>query len=392
MNCMPAHLWPSLPQPAPKPKPAPKPAAAPAAAAGASALARTLIDPPPKRPDGRQQKGGRAPLPALLGQHASSACCCCLRAATLPSCVRSRTPPHLLSSPTLSTLPLYAAKKLPQAAQIKQQPHQLVPEATAAAAAAAGVQQFAFDQPSPDDVVLAAQQKKGPVATLRPYNPLQQQAQQQRQAQQGAAGAALTDGMQGLSVGGGSAAEPANAGPQQQQQQKQQQQQQARRRPLSEYRPEPELAAECERAAAAEAGAGGKPRLHLVVLGHVDAGKSTLMGRMLYELGLISDKTVHKTQVGLPFLCECCLREQRLAGVDGSALGAWGVGEFVCSQGRCGSSNPLDEPFSTKGRRVPVLSPACVPAPCSARRRPRAKAPLPGPGCWTSGPRSAPGV
>ena len=29
----------------------------------------------------------------------------------------------------------------------------------------------------------------------------------------------------------------------------------------------------------------GKTKLHLVVLGHVDAGKSTLMGRLLHELG-----------------------------------------------------------------------------------------------------------
>jgi elongation factor 1 alpha-like protein len=68
------------------------------------------------------------------------------------------------------------------------------------------------------------------------------------------------------------------------------------RRPLSEYQPDAELAAACRAAATAEASGGGKPRLHLVVLGHVDAGKSTLMGRMLYELGLVTDKAVHKTQ------------------------------------------------------------------------------------------------
>ncbi|KAJ9124151.1 hypothetical protein QFC22_000948 [Naganishia vaughanmartiniae] len=33
-----------------------------------------------------------------------------------------------------------------------------------------------------------------------------------------------------------------------------------------------------------------KKRVSLVVVGHVDAGKSTLMGRMLYELGELSDK------------------------------------------------------------------------------------------------------
>jgi elongation factor 1 alpha-like protein len=36
--------------------------------------------------------------------------------------------------------------------------------------------------------------------------------------------------------------------------------------------------------------------LHLVVMGHVDAGKSTLMGRLLHELGQVSQKEVHKNQ------------------------------------------------------------------------------------------------
>lgn len=58
-------------------------------------------------------------------------------------------------------------------------------------------------------------------------------------------------------------------------------------RPAAEYVLEPDLARECAAAAAAEGagGQGAKPQLHLVVLGHVDAGKSTLMGRLLYDLG-----------------------------------------------------------------------------------------------------------
>lgn len=28
-----------------------------------------------------------------------------------------------------------------------------------------------------------------------------------------------------------------------------------------------------------------KPKLHMVVVGHVDAGKSTLMGRLLHDVG-----------------------------------------------------------------------------------------------------------
>uniref|UniRef100_A0A8C5QYD0 HBS1-like protein n=1 Tax=Leptobrachium leishanense TaxID=445787 RepID=A0A8C5QYD0_9ANUR len=39
---------------------------------------------------------------------------------------------------------------------------------------------------------------------------------------------------------------------------------------------------------------GGKPLLNLVVIGHVDAGKSTLMGHLLYLLGHVNKRTMHK--------------------------------------------------------------------------------------------------
>ncbi|KAJ8008705.1 hypothetical protein DPEC_G00081190 [Dallia pectoralis] len=39
---------------------------------------------------------------------------------------------------------------------------------------------------------------------------------------------------------------------------------------------------------------GGKPLLNLVVIGHVDAGKSTLMGHLLYLLGHVNQRTMHK--------------------------------------------------------------------------------------------------
>jgi elongation factor 1 alpha-like protein len=38
----------------------------------------------------------------------------------------------------------------------------------------------------------------------------------------------------------------------------------------------------------------GKAQLHMVVTGHVDAGKSTLMGHLLYKLGHVNSKTMHK--------------------------------------------------------------------------------------------------
>ncbi|KAK4046544.1 hypothetical protein OIV83_005996 [Microbotryomycetes sp. JL201] len=39
-----------------------------------------------------------------------------------------------------------------------------------------------------------------------------------------------------------------------------------------------------------------KPTLSLVVVGHVDAGKSTLMGRVLHDLGEVSDRSVEQNQ------------------------------------------------------------------------------------------------
>ena len=54
------------------------------------------------------------------------------------------------------------------------------------------------------------------------------------------------------------------------------------RRPLKEYTLEKDLQAACDAQDAAEQ---TQPKLHLVVLGHVDAGKSTLMGRFLHDLG-----------------------------------------------------------------------------------------------------------
>ncbi|KAI8326916.1 P-loop containing nucleoside triphosphate hydrolase protein [Blakeslea trispora] len=39
---------------------------------------------------------------------------------------------------------------------------------------------------------------------------------------------------------------------------------------------------------------GEKPKLNLVVIGHVDAGKSTLMGHFLYDLGQVNERTMRK--------------------------------------------------------------------------------------------------
>jgi len=41
----------------------------------------------------------------------------------------------------------------------------------------------------------------------------------------------------------------------------------------------------------------GKQLINLVVIGHVDAGKSTLMGHLLYKLGNVSKRAMHKNEV-----------------------------------------------------------------------------------------------
>nr|XP_045014407.1 HBS1-like protein isoform X2 [Jaculus jaculus] len=56
----------------------------------------------------------------------------------------------------------------------------------------------------------------------------------------------------------------------------------------SKLRPQMDIRAELEKRQ------GGKQLLNLVVIGHVDAGKSTLMGHMLYLLGHVNKRTMHK--------------------------------------------------------------------------------------------------
>ncbi len=38
----------------------------------------------------------------------------------------------------------------------------------------------------------------------------------------------------------------------------------------------------------------GKEQINMVVIGHVDAGKSTLMGHLLYLLGHVNQRQMHK--------------------------------------------------------------------------------------------------
>eukprot|EP01018_Ginkgo_biloba_P020861 Gb_36048 [translate_table: standard] len=56
--------------------------------------------------------------------------------------------------------------------------------------------------------------------------------------------------------------------------------------PQEEYKPEPWMLREQNEQ--------GKSLLHLAIVGHVDAGKSTLMGRFLHLMGRVSQKEMHK--------------------------------------------------------------------------------------------------
>ena len=44
-----------------------------------------------------------------------------------------------------------------------------------------------------------------------------------------------------------------------------------------------------------------KSVINLVVVGHVDSGKSTLMGHLLFKTGNVSKKTMHKFEQVTPF-------------------------------------------------------------------------------------------
>lgn len=52
----------------------------------------------------------------------------------------------------------------------------------------------------------------------------------------------------------------------------------------------------------------GKKHVSIVICGHVDAGKSTTTGRLIFELGGISEREMVSVPGGLRF---CCLIRTR---------------------------------------------------------------------------------
>ncbi|CAM6125926.1 unnamed protein product [Calypogeia fissa] len=86
-----------------------------------------------------------------------------------------------------------------------------------------------------------------------------------------------------------------------------------------------------------------KPLLHLIVIGHVDAGKSTLMGHILHLLGRVSQKDMHKNE-----------RESKQQG-KGSFAYAWVLDEGSEERARGVTMTIAVAHFETPKLRVVLL-------------------------------------
>jgi elongation factor 1 alpha-like protein len=88
---------------------------------------------------------------------------------------------------------------------------------------------------------------------------------------------------------------------------------------------------------------GGKAQINLVVVGHVDAGKSTLMGHLLYLLGNVSKRVMHKNEV-----------ESQKVGKASFAY-AWVLDETGEERTRGITMDVGQQEFETEHRRVMLL-------------------------------------
>lgn len=86
-----------------------------------------------------------------------------------------------------------------------------------------------------------------------------------------------------------------------------------------------------------------KPSVHLIVVGHVDAGKSTLVGHFLHLLGEVSDNVLRKHQ-----------REATNAG-KGSFAYAWALDENAEERARGVTMDVAGQHFETGSRHVVLL-------------------------------------
>lgn len=87
----------------------------------------------------------------------------------------------------------------------------------------------------------------------------------------------------------------------------------------------------------------GKPLINLVVVGHVDAGKSTLMGRLLFDLGYVSKKAMHRFET-----------DSKKTG-KASFLYAWVLDETEEERSRGITMDVAQSKFETEKRQVNLL-------------------------------------
>ncbi|KAL3867651.1 hypothetical protein ACJMK2_040522 [Sinanodonta woodiana] len=88
---------------------------------------------------------------------------------------------------------------------------------------------------------------------------------------------------------------------------------------------------------------GGKDKINLVVIGHVDAGKSTLMGHLLYQLGNVNKRLMHKYE-----------QESKKLG-KGSFAFAWVLDETEEERARGVTMDIAQTQFETPGKIVTLL-------------------------------------
>ncbi|XP_064486426.1 HBS1-like protein isoform X2 [Ornithodoros turicata] len=86
-----------------------------------------------------------------------------------------------------------------------------------------------------------------------------------------------------------------------------------------------------------------KPLLNLVVIGHVDAGKSTLMGHLLYRLGCVQKKLMHKYE-----------QDSKKLG-KASFMYAWVLDETSEERNRGITMDIAQAKFETPGRSIVLL-------------------------------------
>lgn len=86
-----------------------------------------------------------------------------------------------------------------------------------------------------------------------------------------------------------------------------------------------------------------RPNISLVVVGHVDAGKSTLMGHLLCKVGVISSKQLHKFE-----------KESKQIGKASFAF-AWVLDEGEDERARGVTIDVCVKHFETKSRRFTIL-------------------------------------